>query len=31
MDQGQVIQQGTHAQLVQDTDGPYAQLLSEVS
>ncbi len=31
MEQGQVIQRGTHAQLVQDTDGAYAQLLSEVS
>ena len=31
MEQGQVIQRGTHAQLVQDADGPYAQLLSEVS
>lgn len=31
MKQGQVIQRGTHAQLVQDTDGAYAQLLSEVS
>lgn len=31
MEQGQVIQRGTHAQLVQDTAGAYAQLLSEVS
>ena len=31
MEQGQVIQRGTHAQLVQDTDGAYAQLLSEVN
>ena len=31
MEQGQVIQRGTHAQLVQDTGGAYAQLLSEVS
>ena len=31
MEQGQVIQRGTHAQLLQDTGGAYAQLLSEVS
>jgi len=31
MEQGQVIQRGTHTQLVQDTGGAYAQLLSEVS
>ena len=31
MEQGQVIQRGTHAQLLQDTAGAYAQLLSEVS
>ena len=30
MEQGQVIQRGTHAQLVQDTGGAYTQLLSEV-
>ena len=31
MEQGRVIQQGTHEQLLQDGDGAYAQLLSEVS
>ena len=30
MDQGKVIQQGTHETLSQDLTGPYAQLISEV-
>ncbi len=31
MEKGQVIQQGTHEQLLQEADGAYALLLSEVS
>ena len=30
MDQGKVIQQGTHETLSQDLKGPYAQLISEI-
>ena len=31
MDQGKVIQQGTHETLSQDLTGPYAQLISEIT
>ena len=31
MEQGRVIQQGTHENLLQDQNGAYAQLLSEVN
>jgi ABC-type multidrug transport system fused ATPase/permease subunit len=31
MDQGRVIQQGTHESLMQDPSGVYFQLFSEVS